>query len=100
LPIASFAKGEFKPRGRNVFPLSYGRIALPQRGRLDASRASGFRKAILEHHSNLERGDRLAADLALNLGPVAFRLVVAGVADLVLKGAIVREQQQAFAVTI
>ncbi len=101
LAVLALAQRQLDPRRRNLRAITNRRIARPEiRGLFDEPRAGRLRHEVAEVDSCAQRRQRILGRRALDLRPVDLRKLELRARDARLQGAVVRQQQQPFAVRV
>jgi len=101
LPVAPFAQGQFQPGIGHGLAHAHGWIARPQRRwRFAQAHARGQGRAIVQRHAIAQGLQLVRMRRAFNLHQVGLVLPVVRIGEPVGQGALVGEQQQAFAVVV
>src|SRR5207253_6692850 len=101
LTVLAFAQREFEPRRRNLGAIADRWIARPKVTRLiDESCTDRFRLEIPKVYAVTQLGECRLGRGAFDLRPIDLRELMTRIRDACLQRAIVRQQQQSFAVGI
>ncbi|CAM2149065.1 protein of unknown function [Pararobbsia alpina] len=101
LAVFAFRDLHFDPRRRNLRAITHRRYALPEMiRRIDAPCTTRLCHIVAQVDAAFERAQRVVADSAVDLRPVAFDKFVTGFGDARLQGAVVGQQEEPFAVGV